>query len=144
MATENQKIVFNRIIKKVEKGGKISVSGEMKGVYKKATCKNPSKVTKTKGWNQLMNEYLPDSMLAERHKAMLTTPIKFRRYIKGDLETEEESLDVQAVGKGLDMAYKLKGRYKEEKSEETKGIDQTLESVNTLVKMLNEERSKNK
>ena len=63
-----------------------------------------------------MQEHIPDSLLAEKHKELLTVPKKVRTYIKGDLTSEYEELDSQAIAKGLDMGYKLKGKYAPEKS----------------------------
>lgn len=51
-----------------------------------------------------IQEALPDELLATKHLALLN---------KIDHEGE---IDVQAVTKGLDMAYKLKGSYAAEKS----------------------------
>ena len=85
--------------------------------YSKSTSETPQRLTESKGFQQLMDEYLPDELLAEKHKELLTAPKKVRHYIKGDLESEYEELDTQAVSKGLDMAYKLKGSYAPEKKE---------------------------
>lgn len=85
--------------------------------YSKSTSETPQRLTESKGFQQLMDEYLPDELLAEKHKELLTTPKKVRHYVKGDLESEYEELDTQAVSKGLDMAYKLKGSYAPEKKE---------------------------
>ena len=107
-----------------EKGG--SVSGAMrKAGYTKISAATPKKLTESKGFKDLLNKYLPDKLLAEKHKELLTVPIKRRTYIKGDLESEEESLDTQAVSKGLDMAYKLKGAYAPEKRELSGGLNLT-------------------
>lgn len=53
-------------------------------------------------------EQIPDSLLVKKHLELLNVPIKKRLYIKGDLQSETEELDSQAVSKGLEMAYKLK------------------------------------
>ena len=107
-----------------EKGG--SVSGAMrKAGYTKISAATPKKLTESKGFKDLLNKYLPDKLLAEKHKDLLTVPIKRRTYIKGDLESEEESLDTQAISKGLDMAYKLKGAYAPEKKELSGGLNLT-------------------
>jgi hypothetical protein len=106
MPTTKQKKTFE---KSLENGGVVSRAA--KGIYSDAMAKNPQKITKTKGWEELMKTYLPDKLLAEKHKELLNAEIKRRSYKKGDLEFEEESIDTQAVSKGLDMAYKLKGRY---------------------------------
>jgi hypothetical protein len=100
----------------VENGGRISPAMREAG-YSPATAENPSKLTKTKAWQDLMEEYLPESLLAKKHKELLTVPIKRTRKINGTAVVEEESLDVQAVSKGLDMAYKLTGKYAPEKKE---------------------------
>ena len=47
---------------------------------------------------------LPDDLLEEKHLALLNK------------EDAEGNIDVQAVSKGLDMGYKLKGSYAAEKS----------------------------
>lgn len=78
--------------------------------YSKATAKTPSKLTKSKGWQELMDSYLPDTLLAKKHKEFLTAPRHTRMYKRGDLEYETEETDPAAV-KALDMAYKLKRRY---------------------------------
>ena len=113
MATIRQRKAAKRV---VENGGIISKAMEDAG-YSKKTAKTPQKLTESKGWKELMGQYLPDKLLAAKHKELLEIPIKRKTYLKGDLETVEESLDVQAVSKGLDMAYKLKGKYVPEKKE---------------------------
>jgi hypothetical protein len=114
MATAKQKLVAQ----KVAKGS--SVSAAMREVgYSPATASHPSKVTRSKGFKVLMEKYLPDSLLMEKHQELLMVPRKLRTYIKGDLQMETEEVDSQAVGKGLDMAYKLKGAYAAEKHEIT-------------------------
>lgn len=61
-------------------------------------------------------EQIPDELLVEKHLELLTVPKKVRTYMKGDLTNEYEELDTQAVGKGLEMAYRLKGSYAPEKT----------------------------
>ena len=115
MATDNQKAVFKKVENKVRNGLNVRVSEEMVGIYKPSVIKKPKKLTGSKGWNELLETYLPDSLLAKKHKELLTIPRKIRQFSKGDLMTEVEELDSQAVSKGLDMGYKLKGHYKDEK-----------------------------
>lgn len=117
MATENQKAVFKKVEKKLRKHLKIRVSEEMKEIYKPSVVKKPKILTASKGWNELLETYLPDSLLAKKHKELLSIPKKIRQFNKGKLMTEYEELDSQAVSKGLDMGYKLKGHYKAEKKE---------------------------
>ncbi len=71
--TENQRTVFKRVMDKVRQGTKVSVSKEMGGVYSKSMQKKPDKLTKSKGWQQLLNENLPDNLLSLRHKELLNS-----------------------------------------------------------------------
>lgn len=57
---------------------------------------------------------IPDDLLVQKHLELLNVPRIRRTYIKGDLMSEIEEVDSQAIGKGLDMAYKLKKLYVEE------------------------------
>ncbi len=113
MATIRQK---NAAKKVVEMGGNVSKAMEAAG-YSPKTAKTPKKLTKSKGWEELMKEYLPDKLLAEKHKELLTIPKRVRKFVKGELESEYEELDSQAISKGLDMGYKLKGKYAAEKKD---------------------------
>ena len=85
--------------------------------YSPVTADTPSKLTKTKAWQDLMEEYLPDSLLAKKHKELLNAKLKKTTRLANDEVLVEENLDVQAVSKGLDMAYKLTGKYAPEKKE---------------------------
>ena len=59
-------------------------------------------------------EQIPDSLLIEKHKALLN---KEEVITKNNMTTGEidviptGEIDAQAVAKGLDMAYKIKGTY---------------------------------
>ena len=128
MATLKQKKVVEKIIE--NQGMAVSVAMEQVG-YKKVTAHNPKNLTDSKGWNELMEQYLPDKLLASKHKELLTVPKKVRTFIKGDLTSEYEELDSNAVKSGLDMAYKLKGSYSAEKKEHSGviGIEQITGTV---------------
>ncbi len=109
-----QKVVFNRVADKVRKGEKISISKEIResGVYSPTVAQKPQKLTRSKGWEELLEKYLPDSHLGKKHREFLDTPRIVRTYKKGDLETEIEETDPSAV-KALDLAYKIKNKYKD-------------------------------
>lgn len=57
-------------------------------------------------------ERLPDDLLEEKHLALLN---KVERKYTSTGELLSEDIDAQAVSKGLDMAYKIKGSYAPEK-----------------------------
>lgn len=99
----------------VENGGNASKAMEAAG-YSVETAKNPNKLTGSAGYLKLVEKYFPDKLLAKKHKELLKTSKKIRTYIKGDLTNEVEELDTNAISKGLDMAYKVKGYYAPEKN----------------------------
>ena len=106
MATQNQKQLARNILPKVRKGEKISISKEMLKVgYSKNTSKQPGKVTKSDGWAELMDKYLPDKDLAKVHKQLL------------------KHKDWRAKDAGLDKGYKVKGKYAPEKVEVTEKVE---------------------
>ena len=110
MATLKQKKTFKNTL---ENGGVVSKAA--KGIYSDSMAKNPQKITNTKGWEELMEQHIPDKLLAEKHNELLNAEIITRSYVKGELSETVEKMDSQAVSKGLDMGYKLKGRYAPEK-----------------------------
>jgi len=129
--------------KLVENGGK-SVSKAMIEVgYAPATAKNPQKITKSKEWNELMDEYLPDSELMRVHKELINAaeinkfdfpPTERNSKIKETIESVAgcrlhhihlylsvkhayySSPDNLTRTKAIEAAYKLKNKYKGEDS----------------------------
>lgn len=65
-----------------------------------------------------IEEALPDTLLAERHLELLNKKetVKVRDLEGNETIQETNQIDVQAVSKGLDMAYKVKGSYAPDKS----------------------------
>lgn len=139
--TKRQRKAAERVIKKGE-----SPSRAMRKVgYSKGTSKNPKNLTQSKGWEQLMNEYLPDSLVAETHQNLLKAsavdhmvfPLdatdddiidllaeancKVKRFMHSDMQTHVWyfAADNNARKAAIDMAYKLKGKYAAEKVDHT-------------------------
>jgi len=81
---------------KMEKGGTMGEILRETG-YSPTVIKSPSKVTHTKGWKELMDKYLPEDKLVDKHNYLL------------DNERKEET-----QVKALDMAYKLRNKYPKE------------------------------
>ncbi len=97
----------------LENGGNLSRAMKDAG-YSDAVAKNPHKLRESKSWQVLLQEHLPDEDLAEAHKKLLNKQevIAKNNNKTGKIDVVKTGeIDVQAVGKGLDMAYKLKGKY---------------------------------
>ena len=96
----------------VENGGNASAAMRAAG-YSPQTASTPGKLTKSKGYASLVEKYLPDKLLLEKHKEIIMSPRIKRTFMKGAMIEETEETDPSQV-RGLDMAYKLKGKYASE------------------------------
>lgn len=67
--------------------------------YQLALKNNPEGISETDAWRLVMAKYLPNKVLAQKHRQLLE---------KVDHTGQP---DTQAVGKALEMAYKLQGKF---------------------------------
>lgn len=103
MPTIKQKKAFIEIVEK----GRTSVSAVMRDVgYTDKTAIDPSKLTQSKGWKELLEEALPDELLALKHVEGLNATKPHTSLT----EPDRTVIDYAVRGKYLEMAYKLKGR----------------------------------
>jgi hypothetical protein len=93
-----------------------SISDAMRVVgYKPSTATKPSNLTKTKGWKELMDQYLPDDKLLAKHDEALeaTKVISAKITSKdADINTDDfiEVPDHQVRLKAVELGYKIKGK----------------------------------
>ena len=106
------------VLKKMVENVGLSRTEAMKQVgYSEHYAENGN-VAKTDSWEELMKNYIPDELLAKRHKELLNKREVFRvfNHTTGEYEKElADTPDTNAVKAGLDMGYKLKGKYAAEK-----------------------------
>lgn len=85
--------------------------------YKPSVVNKPSLITKSKSWQALMDEQLPEDHVAMRHREILDKR-QFRYVTKGKGKNRrEERVDDgpdPIVMRGVELAYKLRGRTKDE------------------------------
>lgn len=93
MATIKQKQAFNKL---AETNG--NVSKAMREAGYSPNTNNPSQLTESKGWQELMDEYLPESDLVKVHKEGLKATT-----FKGDP-------DFNIRHKYLETGYKVRGK----------------------------------
>ena len=146
MATIKQKKAISNII---ENHGNIS-KGMRDAGYTEASAKNPKNLTMSKAWTNLMKKHLSDDTLAKAHGELLgATKIE---HLVFPLATEDKDIkellksvnctvkriqrgeqavhcwfwarDNFALKSGLDLAYKLKGKYAPEKKEIDFNLDE--------------------
>src|SRR3990167_5508000 len=116
MATIKQK----RAAKKILENPSLPISRVMREVgYKENTAVDPGNLTRSKGWEELMEKNLPDKLLAKVHleglKATEKKPHLIDRDDKGRPVYEYiKEDDFSTRHKYLDSAYKLKKKYPKE------------------------------
>jgi len=116
MATIKHKTAFREVLKGTTLTKAMKIAN-----YAPSTVKTTGKLTRTKGWKELIEKELPDGLLAERHRELLNKREVNLIRKKGD--TGEEIFEVlnqpetQATSKALDMAYKIKSRYPKEQGD---------------------------
>jgi hypothetical protein len=97
----------------LENAGKMSVSMAMKKAgYPASTAKNPQQLTKSKSWDILMEEYIPEEKLARLHNEQLEAKkIQFRDNKRIEFPDNDARL------RALDYGYKIRGMYPKEQIE---------------------------
>ncbi len=122
----------------VENGGNV-YKAMIDAGYSPATAKTPQKLTTSKAWETLMEENLPDEVLAKVHKQLLSSTFIDHMVFPLNITDEEITDILESVNcrvkkfqhsetqthvwfwcsndksrqSALDMAYKLKGHYKD-------------------------------
>ena len=103
----------------VGKGGKSFRQAAKEAGYSETVAKNPEKVTKTKSWQALMDQYLPQDLIARKHQELLEAEETV--FIpRGNKILEKKRPDFAARKAGVDMAHKLRGNFAPEKVELSK------------------------
>lgn len=111
--TVRQKVAIQKV---VETGGR-SVSAAMREAgYPATTAKNPSKLTESKAWAELMDEFLPDDNLLKVHQEGLAATKKEPRIVDRDSRGAPvydyiEEPDYVARKQYLSEAYKIKNKF---------------------------------
>ena len=109
MPTLKQKRAFKAV---GENGGNISKAMKTAG-YAPSIIHATEKLTTSVGWQELMEQHLPDKLLAKRHRELLNKREKViiqRTQGKSPIYEVLDQPETNAVSKGLEMAYKLKGK----------------------------------
>lgn len=103
----------------VAKGSK-SLAQEMKKVgYSENTARAPSKITRSQSWQALMDQYLPQDLIARKHSELLEAEdVVF--IPRGKKILEKRRPDHMARRAGIEMAHKLRGNFAPEKIEVSK------------------------
>lgn len=106
MATIRQKIAYKEVVK-----GSTIVSAMRKAGYAASTSSRTNKLTRTKGWEELVENFISDRKLAKVHSEGLEAT-KYESRLSGKGESElMEVPDYSVRHKYLESGYKVKGKY---------------------------------
>lgn len=108
MPTIKQKIAFKEVVE----GSSLS-EGMRIAKYSVETSKRTNKLTRTRGWKELMDSYLPDRDLAKAHKEGLKAGRKIFKNNNATKQIEEVGFepDYSTRHKYLETAYKIKNKF---------------------------------
>ena len=110
------------VLKKVQEGMPIGAAMIAMN-YSKKTAHTPKDITGTKSWQTLMDEYMPEDLIAARHNDLLEKrDIHVAIDKDGNITQTDRGIETAAVAKGLEMAYKLRGSFAPEKTAPSSGI----------------------
>jgi uncharacterized protein YdaT len=111
---------IKKVFKKVVENGGIGIGKAMiEEGYSPNTAKSPTKVTETKSWEILLEEYLPDDLLTKVTKEGLEATM-----VKTSLTEPDRTLPDYAVRQRyLETALKMKNKLIEKKDITTNGKD---------------------
>lgn len=105
------------VLARMQAGMSMSASMIASG-YTPTTAHQTDKLQATKSWQMLMDEHVPESLLTLRHNELLNarrTETKIVGRGKSQrVEVIDLGPDVTAVRAGLEMGYKLRGKFQEE------------------------------
>lgn len=111
--TTKQKLAASKL---QDTAGNVSKAMRLAG-YSPKSAKDPQRLTRSRGWQQLMEKYLPDNKLLKVHKELLG------------------NADWHARDSGLDKAYKIKGKYVDTKVQigASEELEKVLDKVSRLL-----------
>ena len=89
MATARQKVAAKKV---VENGGNVS-QAMIEAGYSPNTAHTPQKLTESKGWDELMEEFLSDAELQEKHRELLNaTKVEHMTFPLGPKDDRETAI----------------------------------------------------
>lgn len=152
MATKKQKLAIKkRIALTLEKGGETPTDAEVMRAagYSENTIHNPTKLTQSDGWLELLEKYIPDDYLSiklqqglEANKQLATRPV-----FKKDAPTSQSAHELPNAGantddfievpdmavrhKYLETAFKVKGKLIERK--DITSLGEKIEPIEVII-----------
>lgn len=105
-------------VEKLENVGKPLGQIMRENGYAENTANNPDHVTKSKSWEMLMDEYIPESLIAETHKEAFSamrviSAVNTNKQANGATADFIDVPDWQTRMKATELGYKIRGKLTE-------------------------------
>lgn len=101
-----------RVVEEAMKTGGKMTPAILAAGYSPSTANNPKAITETKSWKLLMEEYLPEDKVVQRHQELLDKRERRGVYdLNGKLTGYVDEPETAAVSRAIEMAYKLRGSF---------------------------------
>lgn len=113
--TQKQLMVAKDLLENV---GKPVGKAMLDAGYTKTMAKNPDHLTKSKGWKELMEQYLPDSKLLQVHSdgldaTRVISAVNTNKEATGGTTDFIEVPDHAVRAKYLELGYKVKNKFED-------------------------------
>jgi len=116
MATVKQKVAFKEVVN----GSTLTKAMKVAG-YSVETSKRTNKLTATKGWEELMQTFIPDEELAKKHHEQLNSSKLTKLYF--DIDDDEETIADVCEKLGVELLYIKENKDKTGKTANVKAAD---------------------
>ena len=113
-----QKKALTKITEQLKNNQRVSISQVMRAVgYSESSATKPSNLTKSKAWQNMLEEYFPDDLLLKEHKGII-----------------KQNKDKRTKLSAISEIYKLKDKYPAQKFKlgALKERDETTQQVEPL------------
>ena len=133
---------IKRVFEKVVENHGFNVGKAMREEgYSPESAKNPKNVTESKSWEMLMDEYIPESLVAKTHKeafnANRTISVVSGKQATGSTNDFVDVPDWQTRMKAVELGYKIRGKMIDRNDLTTNGKD-----LNSLIQIVKHEDNK--
>lgn len=116
MATLKQKVAFKEVVN----GSTLTKAMKTAG-YSVETSKRTNKLTATRGWEELMQTFIPDEELAIKHNQQLNSSKLNKLYF--DIDDEDEVIEDVCKKLGVELLYVKVNKDKTGKTANVKAAD---------------------
>jgi hypothetical protein len=117
MATIKQKLAFREVVL----NGSTLTKAMKKAGYADTTATTTGKLTNTKGWRELMQQFIPDEELVQKHKEQLNSSKLVKLYF--DIDDEDEVIEDVCKKLGVELLYVKVNKTKDGKTANVKAPD---------------------